>query len=321
MIDKYDVKGSAWQANMSGRRRVKGSVLQPGAGQAGMEKILVIDDDEAIRKLIKDFLQKENYIVETAKNGSIALKMLSSDPGSFQLVVLDLMLPDISGTELCRQVRMFSDIPIIMLTAKSEDTDKITGLELGADDYMTKPFNPKELVARIKAIMRRGPISGIMTRKPAAALPILPEETITVSYRIAPLEIKLPEKIFHQEIKLSIPAIIKKRQEDLEIIKKVEINPSSRMVRVDGEEVRLTNKEYNMLLYFIENKNIVLSREKLLEKIWGYDFIGESRTIDVHVKELRKKIGDLRGNLIKTVWSVGYKLNYDEALNHKMESK
>jgi DNA-binding response OmpR family regulator len=288
-----------------------------------MEKILVIDDDEAIRKLIKDFLQKENYSVETANNGISALKMLSSGYGTFQLVVLDLMLPDLSGTDVCKQIRLFSDIPIIMLTAKSEDIDKIVGLEVGADDYMTKPFNPKELVARIKAIMRRSKSMGylINNRRTAAALPKPEEEKIPVYYRMAPLEIQLPEKIFHQEIKLPIPAITKKRQEDSEIIKKIEINPDSRMVWVDGEEVKLTNKEYSILLYFLENKNIVISREMLLEKIWGYDFIGESRTIDVHIKELRKKIGDIKGNLIKTVWSVGYRLNYDESLNSKTPVK
>jgi DNA-binding response OmpR family regulator len=288
-----------------------------------MEKILVIDDDEAIRKLIKDFLQKENYTVETANNGNSALKMLSSGHNSFQLVVLDLMLPDLSGTDVCKQIRLFSDIPIIMLTAKSEDIDKIVGLEVGADDYMTKPFNPKELVARIKAIMRRSQSTapGTTNRRTVAALPKLQEEKIKVLFRMAPLEINLPEKIFHQEIKLQIPAITRKRQEDSEIIKKIEINPYSRMVWVDGEEVKLTNKEYSMLLYFLENKNIVISREMLLEKIWGYDFIGESRTIDVHIKELRKKIGDIKGNLIKTVWSVGYRLNYDESLNSRQDVK
>jgi len=218
-----------------------------------MEKILVIDDDEAIRKLIKDFLQKEDYTVETAKNGRSAVQMVSDSPEAYQLIVLDLMLPDFSGIEVCRQLRKFSEIPIIMLTAKSEDIDKIIGLESGADDYMTKPFNPKELVARIKAIMRRISAGEGKIKKPAA-LPKPPEEIINLTYRIIPREIKLPEKIFHQEIKLTLPAITKKMQEEPIIIKKIKINPGSRKVWLDGEEIKLTNKEYNILVYFMKTE-------------------------------------------------------------------
>jgi len=283
-----------------------------------VETILVIDDDEAVRKLLKDFLQKENYIVETAKNGRNAVDMLSDAPEAYHLIVLDLMLPDFSGIDACKQIRKFSEIPVIILSGKSADSDKIAGFEAGADDYMTKPFNPKELTARIKAIMHRCQPAGAKTKN-GAVLPNLPEEKIRIAYRITPREIKLPEKIFHKEIKLTLPSITKKKKEDSAMLKKIEISPNSRKVWLDSKEVKLTNKEYNILVHFYENKNMVLSRENLLEKIWGYDFIGESRTIDVHIKELRKKIGDIKGNLIETIWSVGYRLNYDEALNRLPE--
>ena len=276
-----------------------------------MEKILVIDDDEEIRKLIKDFLQKENFEVDTAKNGKSAIDMVVHDPKTYQLAVLDIMLPDVSGVDVCKQIRKFSNIPIIMLTAKSDDIDKIVGLEVGADDYLTKPFNPKELVARIKAILRRSSMLETELEK-------FHENLKTAGGKIV-IFFKISEQQRHKSLKDLTEklkqTVLRAGQENQQRIKKIEINSDSRRVFSDGKEVRLTNKEYRILVFFIENKDIVISREKLLENIWGYDFIGESRTIDVHVKELRKKIGDFNGNLIETIWSVGYRFNYDPELN------
>ena len=243
-----------------------------------MEKILIVDDDEEIRKLIGDFLTKENFEVESAKNGKLALDSISKEKKDFQLIVLDIMLPDISGIELCKEIRKISTIPIIMLTARSEDIDKIIGLEVGADDYLTKPFNPKELIARIKAILRR-----TYSNKNSS---LKCDEIIKIAFRTSKNELV-----------------------------NLEINPKARRINRDSVEVKLTNKEYNILIYLITNKNIVISREKLLENIWGFDYMGETRTIDVHVKELRKKIGDSGGILIETIWSVGYRLNYNQDLN------
>ena len=282
-----------------------------------MEKILVIDDDEEIRKLIKDFLQKENFEVDTAKNGRTAIDIVSNSPKTYQLAVLDIMLPDISGVDVCKQIRRFSNIPIIMLTAKSEDVDKIVGLEVGADDYLTKPFNPKELVARIKAILRRSSMLETELEKFQENLKIAGGK-VSIFYKISEQQKRRSLKDLTEKLKQTV---LRTGQDNLQNSKKIEINSSSRRVLVDGEEIKLTNKEYRILVYFIENKDIVISREKLLENIWGYDFMGESRTIDVHVKELRKKMGDFNGNLIETIWSVGYRFNYDRELNAAMNKK
>ncbi|GEM_PF-68139 len=334
-----------------------------------MEKILIVDDDEAIRKLIKDFLQKEGYKVDTAQDGKSAINIISKNPFEYQLVILDIMLPDISGTDICRQIRNFSSIPIIMLTARSEDEDKIFGFEVGADDYITKPFNPKELIARIKALLRRYnkeiysqaditfkniPDFNIENKN------INKEESILIYFKKSKgLRTKVVSKIKKQlnlskigkdlsskylsskELNgkdLSSKELSAKglNSKDLNIkdlnnknlnnknlnktqynseITKIEIQPKSRKIFVNEQEIKLTKKEYDILLYFIKNKNIVVNKEKLLEDIWGYDFIGQSRTIDVHIKELRKKIKDFNGDLIETIWAVGYRFNYDEKLN------
>jgi len=265
-----------------------------------MENILVVDDDKEIRKLIKDFLQKEGYSVDTSSNGAAAISMLAENPGKYRLVVLDLMLPDSSGIDICRQIRGSSYIPIIMLTAKSEDTDKIIGLEAGADDYVTKPFNPGELVARIKAIVRRS-----YTEPPGLKKPVYEEKT----------EPKIIEISFRQGMSLKnvvVGKLTKPKERIEEKIVRLEINPDARKISVDGSEIKLTNKEFSLLMYFIENKNVVISRKDLLENIWGYDFIGQSRTIDVHIKELRKKILDINGSLIETLWAVGYRFNLEK---------
>ena len=219
------------------------------------ETILVVDDEANIIALARMYLQNEGYVVESARDGREALtKIKSLQPA---LVVLDLMLPGVDGWEVCRKVRADSDVPIIMLTARSDDVDKIVGLELGADDYLTKPFNPRELVARVKAVLRRYEKSAAST----------------------------------QPIHLG----------------QVTIDPQRREVRVGGRQLDLRTKEFDLLWALAEHRGIVLSRNKLLDLVWGYDYYGETRTVDVHVARLRDK---LEGSdvVIETVWGVGYKL-------------
>jgi DNA-binding response OmpR family regulator len=219
------------------------------------ETILVVDDEQNIIELARLYLEQEGFRVESANTGKAAIdKVKAVDPA---LIVLDLMLPEIDGWEVCRRVRSNSDVPIIMLTARDEDVDKIVGLEIGADDYMTKPFNPRELVARVKAILRRS------------------ERAVT------------PGKVI--------------RLGDLSI------DPARREVTVAGQPIDVRTKEFDCLLTLAENKGIVLSREKLLELAWGYDFAGQTRTVDVHVAHLRKKISHSTAQ-IETVTGVGYKL-------------
>ncbi len=224
------------------------------------EIILVVDDEPNIIELARLYLEQDGYRVEAANDGRAALdKIRVLDPA---LLILDLMLPQIDGWEVCRRVRAgsgvpHSDLPIIMLTARDEDVDKIVGLELGADDYMTKPFNPRELVARVKAILRRS--------ERAAA----------------------PTKVV--------------RLGDLTI------DPARREVTVAGQPIDLRTKEFDCLLTLAEHKGLVLSREKLLELAWGYDFAGQTRTVDVHVAHLRKKISHSTAQ-IETVTGIGYKL-------------
>jgi two-component system, OmpR family, alkaline phosphatase synthesis response regulator PhoP len=220
------------------------------------DTILVVDDEQKIIDLARMYIEQEGYHVESATNGQKALeKILSDEPA---LVVLDLMLPGLDGLEVCRRVRSESDVPIIMLTARSDDIDKIVGLELGADDYLTKPFNPRELVSRIKAILRRS------ERKPATE-----SKPITVG--------------------------------------NLTINPQQRTIMIDAETVDLRMKEFDLLLTLAENPNIVFSRDRLLDVVWGYNFAGETRTVDVHVAHLRHKLKGMTAT-IETVWGMGYKL-------------
>lgn len=221
------------------------------------ETILVVDDEQRIIDLAKMYLEKEGFHVKSANDGMIALQTILSDPPG--LVVLDLMLPGLDGWEICRRVRAESDVPIIMLTARSEDIDKIVGLELGADDYLTKPFNPRELVARVKAILRR------TDRK-------------TGSQVGAPITLA-----------------------------NLAIDPGRRQVLVDNQVVDLRMKEFDLVLTLAENPGMVFSRERLLDVVWGYDFAGETRTVDVHIAHLRHKLNGMRPT-IETVWGVGYKL-------------
>jgi len=219
-----------------------------------MATILVVDDEKHIVELAKLYLENEGYTVESAYNGREALeKARSLRPA---LIVLDLMLPEVDGFEVCRRIRKERDTPILMLTARSDDVDKIVGLELGADDYLTKPFNPRELVARVKAILRRYEASKLTRR-----------------VEIGDLVVDLDR----------------------------------REATVKGKPIHLRTREFDLLAAFAQNPGIVLSRERLLDIVWGYDYYGETRTVDVHVAHLREK---LRGSSvsIETVWGVGYKL-------------
>lgn len=225
------------------------------------ETILVVDDEQNIRDLATLYLEKEGFDVVTAVNGSEALKQARAlEP---TLMVLDLMLPEIDGWEVCRRIRVESDLPIIMLTARDEDIDKIVGLEMGADDYLTKPFNPRELVARVRAILRRSQTSG----QPG--------------------------------------------QNAVRELSRLRVEPASREVRVDGERVNLRTKEFDLLLTLLDHVNIVLSRDQLLDLVWGYGFYGQTRTVDVHIAHLREKLNG-SGVSIETVWGLGYKLVEDE---------
>ncbi len=222
------------------------------------EKILLVEDEKTLAKALKFNLEKEGFRVEVAFDGEEALNAMSGEEPD--LVILDLMLPKIDGYEVCRSIRRSSDVPIIMLTARDEDIDKILGLELGADDYMTKPFNTRELLARIKAILRR-------TVQQAAA----------------------------------VRSFIKVGDLQIDVIK--------RKVTVKGREVALTSREYNLLSLLASNPGKVYSREELLEEIWGDDYSGDVRTVDVHIRHLREKIEEFPAepNIILTVWGAGYK--------------
>ncbi|MCX6071513.1 MAG: response regulator transcription factor [Chloroflexi bacterium] len=221
------------------------------------ERILIVDDEAHIVELVRLYLEREGFRVDSASDGAQGLRLNSELRPA--LVILDLMLPEVDGLEVCRQVRAESDVPIVMLTARDEDIDKIVGLELGADDYLTKPFNPRELVARVKAILRR------------TEAPPRPEG-----------------KVLHLD--------------------DVTIDPARREVTVAGQTVELRAKEFDLLHAFAEHKGMVLTREQLLSRVWGYDFYGETRTVDVHVAHLRKHLAASAGVRIVTVTGVGYKL-------------
>ncbi len=223
------------------------------------DTILLVDDEQHIIDLARMYLQQEAYEVISATDGKTALEIILNQRPA--LVVLDLMLPEMDGWDVCRRVRAESDVPIIMLTARNDDIDKIVGLELGADDYLTKPFNPRELVARVRAILRR-------TGKPAP--------------QIASAALHLGN---------------------------LSIEPDKRQVHVGNREVNLRLKEFDLLLTLAENPGVVFTREKLLDHVWGFDFAGETRTVDVHIAHLRHKLTGMQP-VIETVWGVGYKLDH-----------
>lgn len=221
-------------------------------------KILVVDDESRMRKLVKDFLVKQNYEVLEAGDGSAALDIFFEHQ-DIALIILDVMMPKMDGWQVCKEVRNYSKVPIIMLTAKSDEQDELLGFQLGIDEYVTKPFSPKILVARVEAILRR---------------------TNQVS-----------------------------EAESMEF-GGIEIDKAAHVVTIDGKTVDLSFKEFELLTYFMENKGIALSREKILNSVWNYDYFGDARTIDTHVKKLRSKLGN-KGDMIKTIWGMGYK--FDEA--------
>ncbi len=215
-------------------------------------KVLVVDDEELIRNIIVEYCHNEGYLTDEACDGLEAIEKVKNN--DYDIIILDLMMPKLDGYTSYRQIKDIKNIPTIVLSARSEEADKLLGFDLGVDDYMTKPFSPKELMARIRAILKRSNGSG----------------------------------------------------DNLFVYKNLKVDKIGHSVIINDKEVMLTPKEYNLLIYFIDNKNVALSREQLLSKVWGYDFFGDDRTIDTHIKMLRNNLGEYR-NLIKTVRAVGYK--------------
>ena len=222
-------------------------------------KILVVDDESRMRKLVNDFLTKKNFQVLEAGNGEEAMDIFYEEK-DIALIILDVMMPKMDGWEVCREIRKNSKVPIIMLTARSDERDELLGFDLGVDEYISKPFSPKILVARVEAILRRTGQNN-------------PEDVISAGGIV--------------------------------------IDKAAHLATVDGKPMELSFKEFELLTYFLENQGIALSREKILNSVWNYDYFGDARTIDTHVKKLRSKMGD-KGEYIKTVWGMGYKFEVDE---------
>ena len=225
----------------------------------GKLKILVVDDESRMRKLVKDFLMKKDFDVLEAGDGEQAVDIFFEEK-DIALIILDVMMPKMDGWQVCREIRAHSRVPIIMLTAKSDERDELMGFDLGVDEYISKPFSPKILVARVEAILRRSGLG---------------------------------------------------EQEDVLTCGGIELNKTAHMVSVDGKNIELSFKEFELLTYFMENQGIALSREKILNHVWNYDYFGDARTIDTHVKKLRSKMGD-KGDYIKTIWGMGYKFEVDQ---------
>lgn len=221
-------------------------------------KILVVDDESRMRKLVRDFLVKSNYEVVEAEDGAAALDIFF-ESNDIDLVILDVMMPKMDGWQVCREIRAYSKVPIIMLTAKADERDELQGFEMGVDEYISKPFSPKILVARVEAILRR-------------------TSQVTADRLLEAGGIR--------------------------------VDKAAHSVTVDGQAVELSYKEFELLSYFMENKGIALSREKILNSVWNYDYFGDARTIDTHVKKLRSKMGK-KGDLIKTIWGMGYKFEVE----------
>ena len=221
-------------------------------------KILVVDDESRMRKLVKDFLEREGHIIIEAADGMEAMDIFYENK-DIALIILDVMMPRMDGWQVCREVRALSQVPIIMLTARGEERDELQGFELGVDEYISKPFSPKILVARVNAILKRG--------RAAAS-------------------------------------------EDLIDAGVIVIDKAAHLVKIDDVPIDLSVKEFELLTYFVENQKMALSREKILNNVWDYDYFGDARTIDTHVKKLRSKLGE-KGNYIKTIWGMGYKLEVE----------
>lgn len=225
-------------------------------------KILVVDDESRMRKLVKDFLVRKDYTVLEAANGEEAVDIFIEHK-DIALIILDIMMPKMDGWQVCKEIREFSEVPIIMLTAKSDERDELLGFELGVDEYISKPFSPKILVARVEAILRR-------TSGPA--------------------------------------------KDELLVAGEIELNIAAHTVKVQGRSIDLSFKEFELLNYFVVNQGVALSREKILNNVWNYDYFGDARTIDTHVKKLRSKLEDC-GSYIKTIWGMGYKFSVEEEKN------
>ena len=221
-------------------------------------KVLVVDDESRMRKLVRDFLVKKDFEVLEAGDGAEAIDIFFATK-DIALVILDVMMPKMDGWQVCREIRAYSQVPIIMLTAKSDERDELLGFELGVDEYISKPFSPKILVARVEAILRR--TSGLAA-------------------------------------------------DDVIRAGGIEVNKAAHEVTIDGKSIELSYKEFELLTYFMENQGIALSREKILNSVWNYDYFGDARTIDTHVKKLRSKLGN-KGDYIKTIWGMGYKFEVD----------
>ena len=217
-------------------------------------RIMIVDDEQRLRKLVRDYMIREGYSVLEAANGREALNLFDNE-GNIALIILDVMMPEMDGWQVCSEIRKISKVPIIMLTARSDEKDELRGFELGVDEYVTKPFSPRTLAARVNAILRR-------TLGTAA------------------------------EKQLEAGGI--------------ELDKAAHIVKIDGEPIDLSYKEFELLQYFMENNGIALSRERILNSVWNYDYYGDARTIDTHVKKLRSKLGS-KSALIKTVWGIGYK--------------
>ena len=222
-------------------------------------KILVVDDESRMRKLVRDFLEREGFIVLEAGDGEEAMEWFYKEK-DIALLILDVMMPKMDGWQVCREVRQTSKVPIIMLTARGEERDELQGFGLGVDEYISKPFSPKILVARVEAILRR-------------------------------------THAFDAEKTADAGGIV--------------IDKTAHQVKVDGHDIELSYKEFELLGYFVDNQGIALSREKILNNVWNYDYFGDARTIDTHVKKLRNKLGQ-RGEYIKTIWGMGYKFEVNE---------
>ncbi len=223
------------------------------------EKILIVDDEPKLRKLVKDFLVKEGYDIDEAGDGQEALDKFLKNKEKYSLIILDVMMPKLDGWETLEAIREVSEVPIIMLTARGEESDEVKGFKAGANDYVQKPFSPRILIARINALLRR-----------------------------------------------------KHTEKEKDLVKGIiRVDEMAHQVFVDGKEVELSFKEFELLTYLMENDGIALTREKLLSGVWDYDYFGDSRTIDTHIKKLRAKLGDTAGEYIKTIWGMGYKFKVD----------
>ncbi|HUM82335.1 MAG TPA: response regulator transcription factor [Lachnospiraceae bacterium] len=221
-------------------------------------KVMVVDDESRMRKLVRDFLEKQDYEVIEAEDGEKAVDLFFKEK-DVALILLDVMMPKMDGWQVCREIRQYSKVPIIMLTARGDERDELLGFNLGVDEYISKPFSPKILVARVDAVLRRTGKAG---------------------------------------------------SDDVIETSGIRVDKAAHQVTIDGKDIELSFKEFELLTYFVENQGIALSREKILNAVWNYDYFGDARTIDTHVKKLRSKMGD-KGDLIKTIWGMGYKFDPD----------